>query len=187
MSGVRVLLSGKPELTTAVGEALRAHGAEPVLIDMGVAPTDGGPFGAYVQLPVAVEASGSTVVERVERFLTDGLLARFRTANRVTPALADNARILLVTGNSPSAADVPDDQDARQALLQVLRHAIRADLSPRTAWISLFGADTSPEEIAEAALRETDPGRVESGTVTDRGRGYEDWRVEMLGMVGRDF
>lgn len=191
MPGARVLLNGKPEMTTAVGAALRAAGAEPVLVDMGFSQTEGGPFAAYVQLPVSVEASGTSVVERVERFLTDGLLARFRTANRVLPALGDNSRIVLVAGNTPSAGEapeVPDDQQAREALLRVLRHAIRADLSPRTAWVSLLGGDASADTIAAAALSEVDPeGGGPSGSVEDRGRGYDDWRVEMLGMVGLDF
>jgi hypothetical protein len=51
-------------------------------------------------MPMHVAARGETVVERVRHFLDNGLPARFAAAPAILPAMSDEARVVLVGGNT---------------------------------------------------------------------------------------
>ena len=155
------------------------------------------PLDVYVQLGVTVPVRGETVVRRVHAFLTDGLLERYLTADRVRPLLAPGAVVLLVVGNTPAKATAPDDRVARLALLRVLAHALRADLAPAQVRVRVItGQRTDAElvELVELVVRGDGEGDGEGAAVDppDDGpvgrdyrayRDYEDWRAVVLGMV----
>lgn len=185
----RVLVSGGDERVREVADALRAAGAEVVAVDdlarlrEAVDGLDGRLQG-YVQLPVSVPVEGSSVVERVHGFLEGGLLSRFDAARTVLPALDEDARVVLVTGNTTSGArELPDDRAARAALLDVLAHAVRADGGPS---VRVAVLDQRPAgELADAVLRAAPP---EPAAVADLRRrevelSYDDWRTEVLGLA----
>ena len=127
-----MLVSGCDERVAQVADALSAGGDvisidDPARLRDIVAGLEPGSLSHYIQLPVNVEVSGSTVVGRVESFLQKGLLARFDAADAVLPALRDDATVVLVSGNTAvDGGGLPDDSAARLALVNVLAHAIRA-------------------------------------------------------------
>jgi hypothetical protein len=139
----------------------------------------------YVQLGVTVPVRGETVVRRVQAFLSDGLLERFSTADRVRPLLAPDAIVLLVAGNTPGELTAPDDQAARLALLRVLAHALRADMAPDEVRVRVItSARTDAELVAYAVGGGKDPlaDQAESPEDGTSGRDYEDWRAAVLGL-----
>ena len=110
MSPMRALITGSAERVDTLSKAFEQVGAEPVtLADFG---PDCAAVDCYVQLGFTVPARGDTVVKRVHSFLSDGLLERFSTVDRVLPLLADHATVLLVTGNQSAEEAAPDDRAA---------------------------------------------------------------------------
>ena len=179
----------------AVSAALRDLGAEVTGVDdlgklgaalAGLAP---GSVDCYVQLPVHVAARGDVVTERVRNFLEDGLLARFAAASTILPAVSDTGRVVLVGGNTPVEATAPDDQSARLALLDVLAHAIQADKLATRFGVRVLPHDESAEHIAAVAMG-GEPTR-EQALASLRARepemSFDDWRVEVMGLVNGEF
>lgn len=188
----RVLVSGGDQRVREVAAALRDAGAEVVVVDdLAALPgvVSGLPAGSlhgYVQLPVSVPLEGDSVVQRVRGFLEGGLLARFDAVQDVLPALAADARVLLVAGNTTAGGrDLPDDRAARAALLDVLSHAIRADRADAPVRVHVL--DQRPaQELAETVLRAA--AVPPSPEVADLRRrevemSYDDWRTEVLGLA----
>jgi hypothetical protein len=193
--GSRVVVTGAAEQVAAVSAALRAAGAEVTAVDdleqlgaafAGLAP---GSLDCYVQLPVHVAARGDAVIERVRNFLEDGLLARFAAASTILPAVSDKGRVVLVGGNTPVEATAPDDQNARLALLDVLAHAIQADKLATRFGVRVLPHDESAEHIAAVALG-GEPTR-EQALASLRARepemSFDDWRIEVMGLVNGSF
>jgi hypothetical protein len=193
-----VLISGAEQVARPVQRALEQIGA--TVVDAG-ADTDGGASGlagrtadAYVQLPtllpVAQQSAADSLVERVGRFLADGLLARFRSAAAVLPHLGERASVVLVAGNTPVPGTGVDDQAARGSLLRVLAHALRAEEAPRRLRVRVLGHDSSPEMIARCAAGEDVPRASASGPPAgnnDVDMSYADWRTEVLGLAQVEF
>jgi hypothetical protein len=180
MGTKHVLITGSPDRVASLAAVFTGAGIEPVaLAEPGAeAPV----IDYYVQLGVSVPARGDTVVRRVHSFLNDGLLDRFAVVERVLPMLADDAIVVLVAGNLPAEVAVPDDQTARLSLLRVLAHAMRADLAPKHARIRVVTSERTDEEIAHYALTgATDPDHPSHDDNADRN--YEDWRIQLLGLV----
>jgi hypothetical protein len=187
----KVLVSGCDKRVEDLAEALRQAGAEVLAVDdpgrlaaavEGLAP---GSLQGYVQLPLTVQLEGESVVRRVRGFLQGGLLSRFDAVQAVTPLLSDDARVLLVAGNtSTEGNDLPDDRAARQALLQVLAHAIRADKAPAAVRVHVLD-QRPPDQLAEAVLSASAPVRTEVADLQRRevDMSYDDWRTEVLGMA----
>ncbi len=186
-----VLVSGSDHRVEELAAALRGAGAEvlsvddPAAVGEAVAGLPAGSVHAYVQLPVTVPLEGESVVRRVRGFLQGGLLSRFDAVSAALPVLADDARVLLVVGNTSSVGtDLPDDRAARLALLEVLSHAIRADKAP--AAVRVHVVEQCPaEELAAAVLGSGAPVRPEVADLQRRevDLSYDDWRTEVLGMA----
>ena len=193
--GSKVVVTGATEQVAAVSAALRDLGAEVTAVDdlgklgAAVACLAPGSLDCYVQLPVHVAARGDAVIERVRNFLEDGLLARFAAASTILPAVSDSGRIVLVGGNTPVEATAPDDQSARLALLDVLAHAIQADQLATRFGVRVLPHDESAEHIAAVALG-GEPTR-EQALASLRARepemSFDDWRVEVMGLVNGEF
>lgn len=185
------LVTGSADRTDGVAAALRDKGAEVVAItDLetlqdAVASLEPGSVDTYVQLPVYIKPEGDSVVSRVHSFLEHGLIARFTAAETVTPLLSDQARVVLVGGNTPRDPSSPDDQPARLSLLQVLAHALRADKAPHTLRVRVVDHERSAEQVASIALT-GEPARGEAlRELAEREpeMSYEDWRTEVMGLV----
>lgn len=187
----KVLITGTDQRVGELAQALRQAGAEVLTVEdpeqlPGVLE-DLQPacLSAYVQLPVTVELGGTSVVRRVRDFLEGGLLSRFDTVHAILPALADDARLLLVAGNTGTPGkDLPDDRGARLALLEVLSHAVRAEETP--ARVAVHVLDQRPaQELAEIVLGGTAPVRPDVADLQRREdeMSYDDWRTEILGMA----
>jgi len=190
-----VLVTGAVERVAAVSEALRAAGAEVTaaddLAELGpvVAALEPESLDCYVQLPVHVAARGDAVIERVRNFLEDGLLARFGAASVILPALSDGGRVVLVGGNTPVEASAPDDQSARLALLDVLAHAIQADKLATRFGVRVLPHDESAEHIADVALggELTREQALASLRAREPEMSFDDWRIEVMGLVNGEF
>jgi hypothetical protein len=191
------LVTGSAGPAEDVAAALRVVGVEVVTVTdtetladevTSLAP---GSLDCYVQLPVVLHPTGDTVVARVRAFLENGLLTRFRLAETVLPALAGDGRVLLVRGHTPVDGSTPDDQAARQAFLDVLAHAIRADKAPATVRVRIVSDERSAADIARLALRGESTSRrtVRSYDLAAREeeKSYQDWRTEVMGLVSVDF
>ena len=183
-----VLVTGSSEAVEPVLAAVRAAGADAVGLtadaDMIAAlrKLDPGSVGCYVQLPVAITPSGETAVSRVYSFLEEGLLTRFRLVDAVLPALSEDATVLLVGGHTQVEQQAPDDQSARQALLGVLAHAVRADRAPVATHVQVLDHTNTAEEIADLALTGRAPSQERrSARSAEAVRAYEDWRTELFG------
>lgn len=187
-----VLVSGSDARVGELAEALRAAGAQVVAVDdldrmeEAVAGLPEGALQGYVQLPVSVALEGDSVVGRVRSFLEQGLLSRFDAVRTVLPALDDAARVLLVSGNTPTGGgrDLPDDRAARTALLEVLSHALRADRA--SSEVRVHVVDQRPvAELADLVLREVVPVPADVAELRRRevDLSYDDWRTEVLGMA----
>jgi hypothetical protein len=193
--GLTVVVTGGAEQVAAVSAALKDAGAEVIAVDdlgrldaaiAGMAP---GSLHCYVQLPVHVPARGGAVVERVRNFLEDGLLARFTAASTILPALSEGGRVVLVGGNTPIEASVPDDQGARLALLDVLAHAIQADGATTRIRIRRLPNTESAEQIAAVALgREPTPEEALADLQAREPKmSFDDLRIEVMGLVNGEF
>jgi len=190
-----VLVTGAAERVAEVSEALRKAGVEVVSVDdlgkldaalAGVAP---GSLAGYVQLPVNVAARGYNVVERVRNFLEDGLLARFSAASAVLPALSDDARVVLVGGNTFVEASAPDDHSARLGLLKVLADAFQADKSATKVQVRVLPNDKAAEHIGAVVLG-AEPTREQALAdllAQEPKMSFDDWRIEVMGLVNGEF
>jgi hypothetical protein len=188
-----VLVTGGGERLTEVAEAIRATGAETTVVDtldrLGET-VSGKTFDAYVQLPVAMTPRHGSLVSRVEQFLSEGLLSRFRAAETVLPTLAPSATVLLVGGQTNVDVDAPDDQEARTALMRVLAHALRAEKAPDHLRVRTAGPEWSGQDIATSlgdAAPRSEGGGDQSGDREAIGKAYADWRAEVLGLVRVEF
>jgi len=188
-----VLVTGGGERLNEVAEAIRATGAETTVVDtldrLGEAVRDK-TFDAYVQLPVAMTPRSGSLVSRVEQFLSEGLLNRFRAAETVLPTLTESATVILVGGQTNVDIDAPDDQEARTALMRVLAHALRAERAPGHLRVRTAGPDWSGAEIAaqvsgEGPERSSTP--EQTGNREAIGKAYADWRAEVLGLARAEF
>jgi hypothetical protein len=184
------LLSGSAERAQRLSELLKDAGADPVIItDPAALPGEpvGDGLDFYIQLPVTIHPDGHTAVARVGSFLSAGLLARFNAVDRVLPVLAPGATVVLVSGNTPDEGSLPDDQRSRLALLHLLAHATRAELASRHVDVKVVSNHRSDEEIVYYALGGEDsthphPSPQERLSAT----AYQDWRTEIMGLVGID-
>jgi hypothetical protein len=142
----------------------------------------------YIQLPVTIHPDGETAVARVGSFLAAGLLARFNAVDRVLPVLAPGATVVLVSGNAPDELSLPDDQQSRLALLHLLAHAARAELATRHVEVKVVSNQRSDHEIVHYALGGgTDaPPHPDLQDRATAATAYQDWRAEMMGLVGID-
>lgn len=190
--GGKGLVSGCDERVAEVAEALRQRDAEvvvvqdPAKLEETAAQLPAGSLSYYVQLPVAVDVSGPTVVGRVRTFLQRGLLARFDAADAVLPALRDDAVVVLVSGNTASeGGNMPDDAAARFALLNVLAHAVRAEKAPGVVRVRILESDAGASDVADVALHGKHPRSRQVADVQAReaDMSYEDWRAEIMGMA----
>jgi ferric-dicitrate binding protein FerR (iron transport regulator) len=178
-----------------VSDALRRAGAEVIAVDdlgklesalAGILP---GSLDGYVQMPVQVEARGDTVVERVRHFLEDGLLARFAAASAILPAMSDEARVVLVGGNTFVEASAPDDHSARLGLLNVLADAFQADKSATKVQVQVLPHGELPERIGAVALGAA-PTREQSLAdlmAQEPKMSFDEWRIEVMGLVNGEF
>jgi hypothetical protein len=190
-----VLVTGATQPVAEVSDALRKAGAEVISVDdlgkleAALAGLPPGLLDGYVQLPVHVAARGDTVVERVRHFLEDGLLARFSAAATILPALSDEARVVLVGGNTLVEASAPDDQSARVGLLKVLAHAIQADRSETKIEVRVLAHDAPAEHIGAVALG-AEPTREQALAdlmAQEPKMSFDDWRIEVMGLVNGEF
>jgi hypothetical protein len=185
------LLSGSADRAQRISQLLRDAGAEPMVVtDSAALPGESGGDGLdfYIQLPVTIHPEGDTAVARVGSFLSAGLLARFSAVDRVLPVLAPGATVVLVSGNTPDEASLPDDQHSRLALLHLLAHAARAELATKHVEVKVVSSQRSDQEIVHYALGggEDSPSHPD---LQDRARAataYQDWRTEVMGLVGID-
>lgn len=186
------LISGAQPLADAVAATLREAGAEVVLAAdaAGAAEAAGrfepGTLDAYVQLPVSLTSEGETVVARVRQFLSEGLIARFTAVEALLPALSPGARVVLASGTtSRESGELPDDRRARQALLEVLAHALRADGAEAGVKVHTVSSGRGADELAAVALGRSRPRASAVADLQDREAemSYEDWRTEMLGLA----
>ncbi len=191
------LVTGSAERVEGLAAALGVAGAEVVSVtDLdrlheAVEAFHPGSLDCYIQLPMVLRPTGDTVVSRVRNFLEGGLLARFRLAETVLPALSADARVVLVGGHTPVERTVPDDQAARVAFLDVLAHAIRADKAPAKVRVRVLDHGLDADEIARLALTGEPPrgrsARQRDLAVDAAGMSYQDWRTEVLGLVSVEF
>ncbi|MDQ4032704.1 MAG: hypothetical protein M3332_10730 [Actinomycetota bacterium] len=184
------LLSGSADRAQRLCALLKDAGADPVVItDLAELPGRFSPEGLdfYIQLPITIHPEGDTAVARVGSFLSAGLLARFRAVERVLPVLKHGATVVLVSGNAPDEGSLPDDQRSRLALLHLLAHATRAELAARDVEVKVVSSGRSDQQIMRYALggddEETTPDTQERAAAATA---YQDWRTEVMGLVGLD-
>lgn len=192
-----VLVTGGGARLDEVVAAVEATGAEVVRVDapgaLGEAVA-GRTFDGYVQLPVPITPSQGSLVSRVEQFLTEGLLSRFRFAATALPSLAPSANVLLVGGQTNVDADAPDDHEARTALMRVLAHALRAERAPERLTVRTADHSWTAEQIAQRVTggggRSSEDVAAQSTLASSEGaigQAYADWRAEVLGLMRVEF
>ncbi|MFV0460746.1 MAG: hypothetical protein ACK5MT_18475 [Actinomycetales bacterium] len=190
-----VLITGSTAAIDEVADAISAAGGTPVVartaqeLTVALADTPDGSLKHYVQLPTSVVPQGSTVTTRVHNFLVEGLLARYRASEAVLPALADDAHVVLVSGNVNTESAAPDDRAARLSLVHVLKHAMIADKGSTNFTVEVAMPGTTPRQVATAAMTGKTLGDSESSAIAavDPGLDYVDWRTEMLGAMRSEF
>jgi hypothetical protein len=185
-----VLVTGGGDRLDEVSSALKATGAEVVAVDtpdrLGEA-VEGRTFDAYVQLPIAMTPGEGSVVAKVEQFLTQGMLQRFRAAATVLPTLAPHANVMLVGGQTNVDVDAPDDADARAAMLRVLAHALRAERAPERLTVRVADKSWTGEQIAAKVTGESGESRSTTDSEEGIGRAYAEWRTEVVGLMRVEF
>lgn len=185
---VSVLVSGNAEQMSKVAGELRSRGATVTEVDdlqlLPAACSAAGPgaFDSYVQLPATFTVRGETAIGRVHHFFADGVLARFPALAAALPALAAPGRVTFVMGHLPPEVSTPADREARQALVRVLGHAARADVGAGVGLaVRVLESSATPQQIALVALGK-DPAREElMERLADMT--YEEWRIELMGLV----
>jgi hypothetical protein len=185
------LLSGSADRAQRLSALLKDAGADPVIItDPAALPGEPGSEGLdfYIQLPVTIHPDGDTAVARVGSFLSAGLLARFSAVDRVLPVLATGATVVLVSGNAPDEMALPDDHQSRLALLYLLAHATRAELATRHVEVKVVSSQRSDREIVHYALGGEDDTHAHRDPQerASAAAAYQDWRTEVMGLVGID-
>ncbi|MGH3695910.1 MAG: hypothetical protein ACRDRX_18285 [Pseudonocardiaceae bacterium] len=185
------LVSGSADRAHRLSTLLRDAGADSVVItDPAALPGEPGGDGLdfYIQLPVTIHPDGDTAVARVSSFLSAGLLARFRAVDRVLPVLAPGATVVLVSGNAPDEVSLPDDRQSRLALLHLLAHAARAELATKHVEVRVVSNRRSDREIVHYALGGGDevPSHPDLRDRATAANAYQDWRAEVMGLVGID-
>lgn len=185
------LLSGSADRAQRLAQLLKDAGADAVIITdptalPGEPSSDGVDF--YIQLPVTIHPAGDTAVARVGSFLSAGLLARFSAVDRVLPVLAPGATVVLVSGNTPDELSLPDDQQSRLALLHLLAHATRAELATKHVTVKVVSSRRSDQEIVHYALGGDEDAQIQRNPQERSGAAtaYQDWRTEVMGLVGID-
>ena len=182
------LVTGAPDRAAPVRDALEGNGVRCIVAGSLAALTQtvlNEPVDIYVQLPIVIQPRGDELVARIRNFLTDGLLARFDMASTVLPSLAPGARVVLVGGHTNIMPTAPDDPSARLALINVLAHAIKAQRAPEPVEVHVLDHMESASEVTAAALGGSRATQASPGlSPEDSGMSYEDWRVEVMGMVG---
>jgi hypothetical protein len=185
-----VLVTGGGQRLDEVSSAVKATGAEVVVVDtldrLGES-VSGQTFDAYVQLPVAMTPPEGSLVSKVEQFLTQGLLSRFRAAATVLPTLTPSATVILVSGQTNVAVDAPDDREARVALMRVLAHALRAERAPERLTVRTVDHTWSAEQIAAKVTDRGGDAASTSGGDEGVGQAYADWRAEVVGLMRVEF
>ncbi|MGH3812568.1 MAG: hypothetical protein ACRDUV_08945 [Pseudonocardiaceae bacterium] len=180
------LVSGSVDRAQRLCELLKQAGADPVAVTDPAQPVPEG-LDFYIQLPVTIHPEGDTAVARVGSFLSAGLLARFRAVERVLPVLKPGATVVLVSGNTPDEVSLPDDQRSRLALLHLLAYATRAELASRQVQVTVVSSRRSDHEIVQYALGGNDAQtQRESQERASAATAYQDWRTEVMGLVGVD-
>jgi hypothetical protein len=82
---------------------------------------------------------------------------------------------------------LPDDQRSRLALLHLLAHATRAELATRQVQVKVVSSRRSDQEIVQYALGGGDAQtQRESQERSSAAIAYQDWRTEVMGLVGVD-
>jgi hypothetical protein len=185
-----VLLTGGADFAALVSSALEVAGCECVTADAGadLAATLGlepARFDGYVQLPVVLETSAGSDLRRMHELLTNGLVARFETAESAVPMLRDGGVVVLVAGNTPGTDRVADDRSARYSLLRVLCDALLADTAGRGIRAVVLGANTAVEDVVAAVVgNPTGRERAVAELVTsDSDMDYDEWRAALLSLV----
>ena len=182
----RVLVSGNAEQAAQVADELRSQRAAVTEVDdlelVAQTCSAAGPaaFDSYVQLPATFTIHGDTAIRRVHHFFADGVLARFPALAAALPALVPQGRVTFVMGHLPADVSTPEDRDARRALMKVLGHAARADAGGALA-VRVLEAGTTPRDIALVALGRDPAGEDVMQRLADLP--YEDWRIELMGLV----
>lgn len=197
-----VLISGAEQAAGPVEAALEELGATVLRAEPHSDPDSRSDatrkLDAYVQLPTLLpvenQSSADSLVERVGRFLADGLLTRFRSAAAVLPQLSEDATVVLVAGNTPVPGTGVDDQAARGSMLRVLAHALRAEEAPRRLRVRVLDHGSSPDAIARCASGEdvvksssTSSASGPPAGSSDVDMSYADWRTEVLGLAHAEF
>lgn len=185
------IVTGAPERAALVTDALQRDGVRCIVADSPAALTRAlpdEPADIYVQLPIVIEPRGDELVARIRNFLTDGLLARFDLASTALRVLAPGAQVVLVGGHPGITPTAPDDPAARLALINVLAHAIKAQQAPEPVHVHVLDHMETPGEVSDAALGRSraTPSAPGAGP-DDSALSYEDWRVEVMGLVGAHF
>jgi hypothetical protein len=182
----KVLISGMGELSTQVAAALRSRDGEVTEVhDLDQIPQlclSAGPdtFDSYVQLPATFTVRGDSAIRRVHHFYADGVLRRFTTLAAVLPTLTKPARVTFVLGHLPDDVSTRFDEEARHALVEALGHAARAD-SGGAVDVRMLDHAATPEDIALVALG-TKPAHEELLSQLSH-LSYQEWRVELMGLV----
>lgn len=182
----RVLITGSPQTARTTLAAFAASEVEPHLVEPGQAIDAKEPFTHYVQMPVSIslQQGEGLAVARFSEFIQAGLLTRSQLIQEALPHLAEDAVVLLVTGNAPEseqAADLPDDPGARRSLLHVLADALRQDRPGLQ--VEVLDRSLGSKQIAEKALT----GKLGTTPGDPATQEVEDWRIQMAGLVGSDF
>ena len=189
-----VLVTGGGDRLREVVAAVEATGAETVCVEsldrLGESVA-GRTLDGWVQLPVSISPTPGSLVARVEQFLTEGLLSRFRAAATVLPSLSPTAAVLLVGGQTQVDAEAPDDAEARRALMRVLAHALRAERAPERLTVRLADHTWSAEDVATAVTGNAPSRTTAQPTLSSSddaiGQAYADWRAEVLGLMRVEF
>lgn len=193
MTDRQVLVSGAPDRVDAVADRLANRGfdvircADPALLGDRLAGVPAQGLSGYVQLPVQVPAVGSTAVEMLRSFLTEGLVGRFEAIAKVLPWLRPDAVVLLVAGNLPPDLTWPDDRQGRMALLRVLGRAAQADAGASVR-VRVVDASRSDADVADMFDHpDPDRNRVIADFVDHAGdMPYDDWRLALLSLSSFD-
>lgn len=182
----RALVTGSAERVADVGDALASAGFEVERVDDlatlaarcdALGPTS---VDCYVQLPVEVRSEKATLVERLHDLLARGLLARFEAASAVLATLRPGAAVVLVAGNAVAPGSLPDDHDARFALMGVLAHAIRAEKEADGVRTALLDPSRTPADIARVAATGRGAHHADPPEPAEE-MDYSDWRLAVLG------
>ena len=183
----RVLITGSPETAKTTLAAFAASDAATTLVEPGQAVQSTEPYTHYVQMPVSISLDrGHGSVERFSEFIQAGLLTRSRLIREALPHLSEDATVLLVTGNAPDAdaedGALPDDPGARRSLLHVLAGALRQERP--TLHVEVLDRSMGSGQIATKTLTGKTASRAQTSSDPES---YEDWRIQMAGLVGSDF